>query len=270
VREKSPESWVFWVHASNPARFEEGYRKITERVKPPGWDEPKSDILPIVSNWLSDESNGTWTMVVDNADDINMFFPSSKSPSGNAESSSAQLNSLSLLQFLPISSNGSILITSRSRELASRLTGYGNDIISVKPMDEGHALALFRKKLGEGHDEQHASELLQALDCMPLAISQAAAYIRQKAPRISISRYISNLQRGDQDRAALLEKDLGDSRRDQSASNSIIATWQISFEYMQEQRPSAARLLSLMSFFDRQGIPEFVLRSRSEEKEAEE
>jgi tetratricopeptide (TPR) repeat protein len=145
------------------------------------------------------------------------------------------------------------------------LTGYEIDIISVEPMDEGHALALFRKKLGGGHEEQHISELLHALDYMPLAISQAAAYIRQKAPRISISRYTKKFHRGDKDRAALLEKDLGDSRRDQSASNSIIGTWQISFEYIQEQRPSAARLLSLMSFFDRQGIPEFLLHDRSEE-----
>jgi tetratricopeptide (TPR) repeat protein len=140
---------------------------------------------------------------------------------------------------------------------------------SVKPMNECHALALFRRKLGNGHDEQNVSELIQALDYMPLAISQAAAYIRQKAPRISISRYISNLNRGEKDRAALLEKDLGDSRRDQSASNSIIATWQISFEYIQEQRPSAARLLSLMSFFDRQGISESLLHNRKEEEEGD-
>ena len=53
--------------------------------------------------------------------------------------------------------------------------------------------------------------------------------------------------------------DAGDPRGDSQASNSIITTWQISFEYIRNKRPSAARLLSLMSFFDRQGIPEFLL-----------
>jgi hypothetical protein len=39
-------------------------------------------------------------------------------------------------------------------------------------------------------------------------------------------------------------------------------TWQISFEHIRQTRRSAAELLSLMSFFDRQGIPEDVLRWR--------
>src|SRR5204863_6675652 len=42
-------------------------------------------------------------------------------------------------------------------------------------------------------------------------------------------------------------------------SNSVITTWQISFDYIRSMRPSAAELLSLMSFFDRQGIPEYLL-----------
>jgi hypothetical protein len=33
VRESSPDMWVFWVHASSAARFQEGYREIAERVK---------------------------------------------------------------------------------------------------------------------------------------------------------------------------------------------------------------------------------------------
>jgi len=69
VKEKSPDTWVFWVHASDPARFEEGYRKIAERVKPPGWNDPKANILRLVCNRLSDEGSGKWSMVVDNADD---------------------------------------------------------------------------------------------------------------------------------------------------------------------------------------------------------
>lgn len=41
-------------------------------------------------------------------------------------------------------------------------------------------------------------------------------------------------------------------------------TWQISFEYIQQKRPSAADLLLLMSFFDRQGIPRSVLQTPPE------
>jgi tetratricopeptide (TPR) repeat protein len=204
-------------------------------------------------------------MVIDNADDLSIFVPPFKARSPSAAPNVAEQKSESLSQFLPLSSHGSILVTSRSREVSLALTGAEDDIITVEPMNESHASALFRKKLGSGHDEQRVAELLEALDYMPLAISQAAAYIRQRAPRISIAKYLGNFHRGERDRAALLETDLGDPRRDQSASNSIIVTWRMSFEHIREQRPSAARLLSFMSFFDRQGIPEFLLRDRSDE-----
>ncbi len=38
-----------------------------------------------------------------------------------------------------------------------------------------------------------------------------------------------------------------------------MATWQISFEHIRRERPSAARLLSQMSLFDRLGIPDHLL-----------
>ena len=56
-----------------------------------------------------------------------------------------------------------------------------------------------------------------------------------------------------------------DRRRVKSASNSILTTQQILIEYIQTNRPSAAKLLSLISFFDRQGIPEELITLRYEE-----
>jgi tetratricopeptide (TPR) repeat protein len=51
-------------------------------------------------------------------------------------------------------------------------------------------------------------------------------------------------------------------RRDQEAQDSIILTWQISFDYIRVTRPSAADLLSLMSMYNYQGIPEYLLKAR--------
>lgn len=62
----------------------------------------------------------------------------------------------------------------------------------------------------------------------------------------------------------LLDSKEGQLRRDYEAKNSIILTWQISFDYIRKTRPSATGLLSLMSFFDRQGIPEKLLRAQPE------
>jgi hypothetical protein len=122
-------------------------------------------------------------------------------------------------------------------------------------MDMDDALALLEKKLSPAALGDEAVELVHALDSMPLALTQAAAFIRQRSPRMSVARYVNEVRRSDQDRVRLLKKDVGDSRRDGQASNSIIATWQISFEHLRKHMPMAAHLLSLMSMFDRQGIP---------------
>ncbi|KAK0263174.1 hypothetical protein LTR91_022651 [Friedmanniomyces endolithicus] len=97
---------------------------------------------------------------------------------------------------------------------------------------------------------------------MPLALSQASAYISQRTSRYSILQYVEKLQETDRSGLGLLEFDGGDLRRDREASNSIMLTWQISFEHIREIRPSAAHLLSLMSFFDCPSIPCFLLRER--------
>ncbi|KAF2175506.1 TPR-like protein [Zopfia rhizophila CBS 207.26] len=261
VRDESPTTWAFWVHGGTRARFEEGYRRIAEATRMDGWDNPKADVLRRVRSWLCDESNGRWVMVVDNADDSDVFFP----PLHRTQAVRATIPGQAgepLLDFLPQSPNGSILVTSRSQDVAHRLTGSHSSIIEVKPMDEDDALALLQKKLSFNVNKGNAVELTHALDYMPLAITQAAAYIAQRAPHMTVLRYLDEIRKSDRARARLLKKDVGDSRRDGRASNSIIATWEISFEHIRREMPTAARLLSLMGLFDRQGIPESLLRDR--------
>ena len=184
-------------------------------------------------------------MVVDNTDDASVFFHSASQscPVGSVE----QL----LSDFLPQSPNGSILVTSRSRDAAYRLTGSSAAIIEVEPMNKDDALALLQKKLGSIANGDEAAELIRALDFMPLALTQAAAFIQQKAPRMTISKYAEEVRRSDRDRARLLRKDVRDSRRDGRASNPITATGQTSFNNIRASAPTAARLLSLMSLFNR-------------------
>jgi hypothetical protein len=98
---------------------------------------------------------------------------------------------------------------------------------------------------------------------MPLAIVQAAAYIKQRAPRCSPQQYLEEFRKSDKRKTSLLNHEAGHLRRDPEAKNSILITWQISFDHLRDTRPSAADLLSLMSFFDRQGIPEALLRRES-------
>jgi tetratricopeptide (TPR) repeat protein len=259
MRSELPGKSVFWVHAGTRARFEDGYRRIAQMTKMAGWDDPREDILRLVHDWLCDESNGQWTLVVDNADDASLlFYNRSRSHTLPNPDQSTQL----LSKFLPQSPNGSILLTSRSHDVGQRFTDSYSSVVEVKPMEDNDALALLEKKLPSKIIRQEAIQLIHTLDAMPLALTQAAAYITRRAPRMSILRYLEEIRKSERDRAHLLETDLGDNRRDVHASNSIIATWQISFEYIRKQTPSATRLLSLISMFDRQAIPESLLQDR--------
>jgi tetratricopeptide (TPR) repeat protein len=248
---------VFWVHASTQARFEEAYRHIADRLELPGRDNPNIDVLRLVYNWLCDGTNGKWVMVLDNVDDVETFFSQKRAqdkPSGSPPAS--------LAVYLPQSRNGSILITSRNKDAATRLAGGYNSIKEVRAMDESQGLQLLRNKLQDTSTEDGAVDLLRALDYIPLAITQAAAYINRRA-RMTVSGYLDEFCRNDKKKENLLNRDAGDLRRDDSALNSVVTTWQISFERIREERPSAADLLSLMSFFNPQGIPESILRRHS-------
>ena len=251
VRSESQTTWVFWIHASNKARFEQSFRDIADQLKLPG-RRGKVNIFQLVESWLRDERKGKWICILDNVDDDTVL------------SSPATLNNVAtkpLLEYIPRSSNGFTIITSRNKEVALRMADH-KDIVDVKPMEESEALDLLQKRLGKSEDNQEALylQLVQALDFMPLAIIQAASYIRNRAPRCSVAQYLSDFQKSDREATKLLKKEVGHTHRDWEAKNSILVTWQMSFDHLRRTKRSAADLLSIMSFFDRQGIPEILLQ----------
>jgi citrate lyase synthetase len=247
--EKTPPEWVFWIHAATKARVEEGFRAIADAVKLSGRSESKADIPQLAYGWLSNERNGRWTIILDSADDEDVFCVVNDGDEGKP-----------LTSYLPQSPNGSIVVTTRNRDLAYSLAGSYENTIEIGPMVLADALLLLEKKLGLLSNTATAENLVQALDLVPLAISQAAAYIKKRSPRISVEKYLADFRKDESKRTWLLSHEAGDLRREGGASNAILKTWQISFKHIRSKRPSAADLLSLMSFFDRQGIPVSLLK----------
>jgi tetratricopeptide (TPR) repeat protein len=229
-----------------------------------GRNDPKSDIVNLVHDWLRDERNEKWLLILDNADDAHWLLDNPTAGEASLASGSGEERTAPLWEQLPQSQHGSILVTTRSRSVALRLVEE-NDVIDVEPMTEADAVALFETKFSKESDRKAIIDLITALEYMPLAVVQAAAYISQRAPRISVPQYIEKF-RTDRNKAGLLTHEAGHLRRDRDAKSSITITWQISFDYIQQERSSATDLLSLMSFFDRQGIPESLLQRKDEEE----
>ncbi|CAI4213498.1 unnamed protein product [Parascedosporium putredinis] len=193
-----------------------------------------------IYNWLQREEVGPWLMIVDNADNVDEFFRKSEGQGATRG---------------PIS---------RSLDAAERLTGSNPTIIRIPPMEQSQALQLVERKLGSDIDTSAAMDLVEALEYIPLAVNQAAAFINYRAPRMTIRSYLEDFRASDKKKSMLLESDRGDLRRDQGVSNSVIKTWQITFDQIKDERPDAASLLSLMSCFYPQNIPEYMLHGYSE------
>ena len=240
-------------------RFEESYREIANRAEIPGRSAPNMDIFKVVSDWLRDDRNGAWFLILDSIDDTRWLCEARQttSESGLASGTSGH-SKRPISEYLPQSHDGSILITSRTKSIARKLVE-DDEIINVEPMDEAEAVTLLEKKLETLNDRSDIAELVAALDFMPLAVVQAAAYIRQRGPRCSVRQYIGKFKKTDKSRTSLLNHEAGHLRRDGEAKNSILTTWLISFDHLYQTRRSAADLLSLMCFFDRNGIPEYLI-----------
>jgi tetratricopeptide (TPR) repeat protein len=257
------------VHASNADRFEQGYREIAVQVELPGRDDPKTDILRAVHSWLCDERNGRWLMIVDNADDDRVFAApgatGATGVSGGAiqalESSTEAETAAPLASFLPQAAHGWILVTSRDRVAAMNLVGARRNVVEVEPMGEQDALTLLKSKTPVDESSNNdARVLVETLEGIPLAITHAAAYIEVNRPMVDIAAYLELFRESEANQAHLLnDEKTRDLRRDASVSSAVITTWQLSFEQIRKTQPDAADLLSLMTMFDRQGIPEHVL-----------
>ncbi|MCJ1418783.1 hypothetical protein MMC32_005134 [Xylographa parallela] len=251
-RSKYPDRSILWVHASTFERFDQAYKDIGRKLKLPGWNDTKTNMLQAVSDWLTDEDHGRWLIVLDNADDVDIFFSPQKV---FIEGTSVDQYASPLCMYLPQGSMGSILVTSRNRQAAFRLTDRIEHVIDILPMDQDDAKLLLCKRLpNDNSSEDDTIALIETLERLPLAITQAAAYISVRGKIMTIAKYTAYVRQNE----GILFADMGDLRRDPSVPNSVLISWQMSFDQIRRTHPRAAELLSLASVLDRQNIPGFL------------
>lgn len=262
VRRLSPETFVFWLHASSTARLKQSIKNTLQQVQAPGISDPSANVFQLFRAWLLDRrQRRTWLIVLDNADDEQILLES-PNPAGHHQGRDQVQQSEHYLDYLPVCEHGALLATSRNRAAALHIVS-PNGIINIGPMDKTQGIAMLQQKLGGSvaHSVTELSQLAAELESMPLAMAQAAAYIRRRSPRCSVRQYLDKLS-SRSTRLDILNYNTQDLRRDRGAQNCVLKTWQISFDQIRKLRSSAADLLSLMSFFDRNSIPEALLHNR--------
>ncbi|KAJ5700895.1 hypothetical protein N7493_011941 [Penicillium malachiteum] len=182
VRQQSPDTWVFWVHASNAARCEESLRNLADRAKIPGRQDRDSNIFQLFGNWLQDGKVGKWILVLDNVDDDELLQKPLSTWVGTQENTPRHVPTQPPLRYLLENSNGSIIVTSRNRAVALEIADHKKNLIEVLPMNSTDALLLLKNKLDESAEKEESVQLVEELEFMPLVITQAASYINHRSP----------------------------------------------------------------------------------------
>lgn len=230
-QKRFPQTAVYWVYASNKQQFENSYSEIARLAELPGRDDTSRSKLSLVADWLSRQDTPPWLVVVDNADDGDLFFNEN---TGNSQ----QLSS-----FLPQRRGCSILVTTRDGSAGHNLTN--KEPIEIQAMKVHEAMDLLHEQLPQRLRHGRSEALVESLEYLPLAISQAAAFMVQN--HLDIPGYMDLLET---ESGLLLSEEYKDLRRYVDNSNAVFITWMVTFDQIREKNLSAADTLIRMSFYD--------------------
>jgi tetratricopeptide (TPR) repeat protein len=228
---------------------------IAKKMHLPEVNNAKADVMQLVTDYLAEQETGPWLMILDNTDDLEVLT-----------ASPVNTNAPPLASYIPRSACGQVIITTRDAHVGLVLTG-GRDPLNVYPLTPKDASLLLRTSLIDEPDPEPDTvlQILNILDCLPLAINQACAYINRN--RITTTQYFALLTENDAGLRDLLSDDQYDLRRGFDSINSVIRTWKLSFDQIQKKYAVAAKLLSVMAFLNRQDIPRDLLIGLTESQQ---
>lgn len=240
-RQRYPEQSVYWIQASNYDRFRQSFSNIAEKIGVSGNEYERTDHFEFAKNWLNHPGNGRWIMIVDNADDMGVF-------QNQGEKSIYPDSSFTF----PDCVHGTILVTTRDRKIALDFAGYRR-AIHVPRMSQEESFTLIKSLPGS---VEESNILMRELDYLPLALSQATSFIHHND--MHLKTYLEMIC-DERQIGILLGENYKMHGRDNNVPNAVTATWIVSYDQIRRQSPGAAELLSLLAFFDRQGIPKSLL-----------
>lgn len=241
---------IFWLTADTSAGLKAQFDELAMSIRNESQMSPHVDKLlqryaetsqnrMLVLEWMSLHED--FVLVLDNFDDITIDIQS----------------------YLPARGRGRILFTTRDRNVVGSSADYGLHLTRPTTSDS-EALFLRLQDLSlsstidvNSHPEYDILvEIVYELDGFPLALSQAAAFIRSNGP-MKLSEYLDLLKPRSLDREQLLR--FKEANPEYPAS--IMTTWEISLSFLERTNPEAKMLLELLGFLSPFKIHESMLHA---------
>ena len=214
---------VFWLRSEDPDTLSADCATLAGMLEPYSQDTDLLGGKPAfraVLDWLS--QNSPYLLVFDNA-----------------------LNATAILEYLPQDRDSHVLITSQNpnwREMAVTVP------IPVLPTYAAAELLLLRTGQSAKRD---AASLAEEMGCLPLALTQAAAYIEET--QIPFGRYLNLFRQ--------VHRDLWAKEPPPDDYHATVSTtWRLALDRIQETSQLAVALLNLIAFLAPEDIPHDLLR----------
>jgi len=217
---------IFWISGTSQASLLSGFQQIATQTKctAEGIDTDSSQCVRDVHTWLDVQTS--WLLIIDNLDDIDL-----------------------ITVFLPLNDRQKHTIITTRNPNSEGIPAQGLEIRLLDPVDAVLLLSTLSKitTINNSLESKQAYQIVQQLGHLPLAIEQAAAYIREVAG--TYATFLDDYNKNHKE----IHQWIPQGNRE-SYSRSVATTWSMSFNIVRDNQPQAAQLFQLLSFLNPDGI----------------
>lgn len=225
LRHRDDYTHVLWSSAASEDSLLDSLKSLAHTLLPNTRHmEEASEVLAALTRWMDDAANKNWLLVVDGAD-----FQKSWTPGR-------------LKMLLPATKQGRLLITSQYQDFSSAFREA--IILPVEPLHTETAvdfvLKFAQRDTTSSAERMAAEELARSLGGLPIALEQAAAYVRSTG--ISFEHYTTLLHNYG---LPVLPADFDHAT---DYTHSVQTVCRLAFEAVRERSLTASALLKFAAF----------------------
>ncbi|KAI4162357.1 MAG: hypothetical protein LQ342_004071 [Letrouitia transgressa] len=169
---------------SSPEHFEQGLISIATALNLPYKEHSKVSVRQFVYDWLQYSAKDGWMITLDDFEDTNILDYMTDAQSSPREIVSKATPTIRDL--FPQHPKGSILLTSRRKNLAMELTENYKSVIEVGAMSAEEGVQLLRENYSDICNDDDSARLTSFFGYLPLAIVAAARYLNQRHQNIGM------------------------------------------------------------------------------------
>jgi tetratricopeptide (TPR) repeat protein len=216
--------WVYWISGDSETALFSGFQEIAKQTNCCSADANIKDVAKGVLSWLNQKEK--FLLVIDNVDDVGVVDG-----------------------YLPeISPGRHTLITTRNQYVGD-IPAEGIEVGNLS-LDDAIELLLVRTQARgitkTPEVECEAAQIVKELGFLPLAIEQAAAYIREVSK--DLFKFLPSYRTNRKWHHKRLVKG------NRNYSKSVATTWHLSFQQLEANHSDATQLLRFFAFLNPDGI----------------